>query len=95
MNKETLSGDWKILKGKIKEAWGRLTDDDIDKMEGNLDKLEGQIEKTYGLSKEEATKKFNEFKDSLNSPESDQRLSEDRRRTSLDSDINPDRSERH
>lgn len=65
MNKQTVQGDWKILKGKIKQAWGKLTDDQIESAQGDLDKLEGEIEKTYGLKKEEAKKKYDEWKKSL------------------------------
>lgn len=62
MNKDTVQGDWKIMKGKIKAAWGKLTDDQIDRAEGNLDKLEGEIQKSYGLSKEDAQKKYSEWR---------------------------------
>lgn len=67
LNKDTVSGDWKILKGKIKTAWGKLSDSDIDSLAGDLTQLEGKIQKKYGLTKEEAAKKFNEFKKSLSS----------------------------
>jgi len=77
LNKDTVSGDWKILKGKIKTAWGKLSDTDIDSLAGDITQLEGKIQKTYGLTKEEASKKFNEFKKSLSSssrgPTEDQR----------------------
>ncbi len=53
-----VSGDWKILKGRIKKAWGKITDDEIEAMHGDLNKLEGQLQKTYGISKEEATKEI-------------------------------------
>ena len=65
MNKDTVQGEWKILKGKIKQAWGKLTDDQIDMAQGDLDKLEGEIQKTYGLSKEEAKKKYDDWKKDL------------------------------
>ena len=87
MNKDTVSGDWKVLKGKIKESWGKLTDDEIDSLKGNMDQLQGHIQKAYGLTKDEATKKYNEFKDSLSAsrPLDEE---EEINRTSLDSDIN-------
>lgn len=86
MNKETVTGDWKILKGKIKSAWGKLSDDEIESLHGDLSKLEGQIQKAYGITKDEATKKFNEFKNSLSAKSSpgEERVN----RTSLASDIN-------
>ncbi|QDK38706.1 CsbD family protein [Bdellovibrio sp. NC01] len=86
MNKQTVSGDWKILKGKIKTAWGKLTDDDIDSAEGNLNELEGKIQKAYGLTKEEATKKFNEFRNSLSDRSNPGE--EEINRTSYSSDVN-------
>ncbi|MFS4460144.1 CsbD family protein [Bdellovibrio sp. HCB2-146] len=66
MNKDTVQGDWKIMKGKIKQAWGKLTDDQIDMAEGNLDKLEGEIQKSYGISKDEAHEKYSEWKNKIN-----------------------------
>ncbi|MNJ94729.1 hypothetical protein D3C87_124310 [compost metagenome] len=65
MNKDTMQGDWKILKGKIKETWGKLTDDQIDQAQGDLDKLEGEIQKTYGLSKDDAKKRYADWKNKL------------------------------
>lgn len=56
MNKDTVGGEWKILKGKIKKAWGQITDDEIEAMQGDLNKLEGQLQKTYGQIKEESEK---------------------------------------
>lgn len=67
LNKDTVSGDWKILKGKIKTAWGKLSDSDIDSLAGDITQLEGKIQKAYGLTKDEASKKFNEFKKTLSS----------------------------
>jgi len=66
MNKDTLSGDWKNLKGKIKEKWGKLTDDDIDVIEGRRDQLTGAIQKRYGLAKDKANQEIDEFKKSCN-----------------------------
>ncbi|MGZ3768498.1 MAG: CsbD family protein [Bdellovibrio sp.] len=65
MNKQTAQGDWKILKGKIKQAWGKLTDDQIESAQGDLDKLEGEIQKAYGLQKDDAKKKYDEWKKNL------------------------------
>lgn len=54
MNKDSLKGDWNILKGKIKEQWGKLTDDDLTEIKGKRDQLLGKLQKRYGLEKEEA-----------------------------------------
>jgi uncharacterized protein YjbJ (UPF0337 family) len=53
MNKDTIEGNWNVAKGKIKERFGKLTDDDLDQVEGNFDQLCGRIEKAYGLSREQ------------------------------------------
>lgn len=61
MNKETLAGDWNMLKGKIKEKWGRLTDDDLTEIKGKRDQLLGKIQKRYGLAKEKAEQELSEW----------------------------------
>lgn len=49
---QQLEGSWKRMKGRLKEAWGSLSDDDLDKMEGKRDQLEGLIEQRTGESRE-------------------------------------------
>lgn len=61
MNAETLKGNWTMLKGKVKEAWGELTDDEITKIEGHYDVLVGEIQKKYGHTKESAEESVNLF----------------------------------
>ena len=61
MNSETISGNWLQLKGKIKEKWGKLTDDDLKIVEGKRDQLSGLLEKRYGYVKEEAHKAVDNF----------------------------------
>lgn len=53
MNRDILEGKWQQLKGEIKKKWGKLTDDEIDELEGNTDKLVGRIQEEYGYSKEQ------------------------------------------
>jgi uncharacterized protein YjbJ (UPF0337 family) len=62
MNQEQAAGNWKIFKGKIKEQWGKLTDDDLTQIEGNRDQLLGTVQKRYGIAKEEAERQVNEFR---------------------------------
>ncbi len=62
MNQEQASGNWKIFKGKVKEQWGKLTDDDLKILEGNRDQLVGSVQKRYGIAKEEAERQVNEFR---------------------------------
>ena len=47
---------WKQFKGRAKEKWGRLTDDDLDVIKGRQDQLEGKIQERYGLAKDQAKK---------------------------------------
>jgi uncharacterized protein YjbJ (UPF0337 family) len=54
MNKDTVQGNWKQLKGKVKEQWGKLTDDDFDVIAGKRDQLLGRIQERHGVSRDEA-----------------------------------------
>jgi len=62
MNEDKAAGNWKIFKGKVKEQWGKLTDDDFAVIEGNREQLEGTIQKRYGIVKEEAQRQVREFR---------------------------------
>jgi uncharacterized protein YjbJ (UPF0337 family) len=61
MNKDTLAGEWKQLKGSVKKQWGKLTDDDLSTVEGNRDQLLGKIQERYGLAKDEAQRQLLNF----------------------------------
>ena len=54
MNKNTLQGQWSQIKGKVKEKWGDLTDNDLAFIDGKRDQLVGRIQERYGLAQEEA-----------------------------------------
>ncbi|HSV52828.1 MAG TPA: CsbD family protein [Burkholderiaceae bacterium] len=58
MNKDRIEGNWKQVKGKVKEQWGKLTDDDLDVIAGKRDQLLGRIQERHGVSKEEAGKQL-------------------------------------
>lgn len=62
MNTDIFEGKWHEAKGKIKQAFGKLTDDDIKQIEGNQEELYGKLQKHYGYTKDEAEKAVNEFK---------------------------------
>lgn len=64
MNRDVLQGNWKQLKGNIKEQWGKLTDDDLMQAEGNFDQLVGRIQERYGYSRDEAQRRLDEWLDS-------------------------------
>lgn len=54
MNENTLKGEWKQLKGSVKQKWGELTDDDLDQVEGSRDKLVGRVQERYGHAQDHA-----------------------------------------
>lgn len=58
MNWDRIEGNWKQLKGKAREQWGRLTDDDFDVVAGKRDQLAGKIQERYGISRDEANKQI-------------------------------------
>ena len=55
------AGNWKQLKGKVKEQWGKLTDDDLDRIAGKRDQLLGKIQNSYGVSRDEADKQLRDW----------------------------------
>jgi uncharacterized protein YjbJ (UPF0337 family) len=55
------AGQWKQLKGSIKEKWGKLTDDEITQLEGHSERLAGKLQERYGLAREEAERQAREF----------------------------------
>jgi len=61
MNKETVKGQWKQLKGQVRKQWGKLTDDDLDQIHGNAEILAGKIQERYGRAKDEAQKEVDRF----------------------------------
>jgi uncharacterized protein YjbJ (UPF0337 family) len=61
INKDVLKGQWKEIKGKVKQEWGKLTDDDLTQIDGSYDELEGKLQKTYGFQKEKARAALEQF----------------------------------
>lgn len=66
MNKDVLEGQWKQIKGKVKQQWGRLTDDELDMISGRYDELAGLIQERYGYSREEADNELDMFLKNIN-----------------------------
>ena len=56
MDWNRVEGNWKQVKGKVKEKWGKLTDDDLDVINGRRDQLEGKIQERYGIAKDQTRK---------------------------------------
>jgi uncharacterized protein YjbJ (UPF0337 family) len=65
MDWNRIEGNWKQFKGRAKEKWGRLTDDDLDVINGRQDQLEGKIQERYGFAKDQAKKDVNDWFSSL------------------------------
>jgi len=61
MNPDELKGKWNQLKGKLREQWAKLTDDDWAQLHGDKDKLVGKIQERYGIAKEQAEKELRDF----------------------------------
>ncbi len=61
MDWDRVEGDWKQMKGKVKERWGRLTDDDLTAISGQRDQLEGKIQERYGYAKSQARREIEDW----------------------------------
>jgi uncharacterized protein YjbJ (UPF0337 family) len=68
MNEDILKGQWKQLRGKMKEWWGVLTDDDLDKINGRRDQLIGVLQEKYGFTKDQATRELDDRLGQLQQP---------------------------
>jgi uncharacterized protein YjbJ (UPF0337 family) len=58
MNNDVFEGKWKQLRGQVKEWWGKLTDDDLDKVDGKLDRFLGLLQEKYGYTREQAEEEY-------------------------------------
>ena len=61
MNWDRVEGQWKQMKGSAKEQWGKLTDDDLDMIAGRRDQFIGKLQERYGIAKDEAERRANEW----------------------------------
>ena len=61
MNWDRLQGNWKQVKGKIRQQWGKLTDDTLAKINGQRQVLVGKIQEAYGISRDEAERQVREW----------------------------------
>lgn len=64
MNKSIISGKWHEIKGKVKEKWGKLTEDDLTAIDGKREVLLGKLEKHYGFAKDKAEAELAKFESS-------------------------------
>jgi len=62
MNKDQVQGKWHQMKGAIREQWGKLTNDDLDQINGNLERLVGLVQERYGYVRDKAEKEVEAFR---------------------------------
>ncbi len=65
MNWDQVSGNWTQFKGKLREKWGDLTDDDMARLEGNREQLVGRIQERYGMAREDAERQISDWLDTM------------------------------
>ena len=63
MNWDRIEGNWKQVKGKAQKQWGKLTEDDLDVIEGSRTELAGKIQERYGIAKDEAERQIEQWAD--------------------------------
>ena len=61
MNWDRIEGNWKQLKGTVIEQWGKLTDDELDRIAGKREQLAGRLQQNYGIAKDEAERQIDAF----------------------------------
>jgi uncharacterized protein YjbJ (UPF0337 family) len=61
MNQDMLKGQWTQLKGKAREQWGKLTNDDLEQIQGQGEQLVGKIQERYGIARDQAQKQVDEW----------------------------------
>jgi len=66
MNWDRIEGNWKQFKGKARQKWAELTDDDVDKLRGKKDELVGKLQERKGIERDKAEREVNEWAESLN-----------------------------
>jgi len=65
MNRDRIEGNWKKLKGKVREKWGELTDDDFERIAGKKDELVGRLQERKGIARDEAEREVQEWSKGL------------------------------
>lgn len=61
MDNNVFKGKWTQMKGEAKKQWGKLTDDDLDVIDGEKDKLIGKLQEKYGHTREQAETEYNNW----------------------------------
>jgi uncharacterized protein YjbJ (UPF0337 family) len=79
MNWDQVQGKWNQYKGRAREKWGKLTDDDLDVIHGKREQLVGRLQERYGILREEAEKQVDEFSRTLTAADSGETETERKR----------------
>jgi uncharacterized protein YjbJ (UPF0337 family) len=69
MNEDVLNGQWKQAKGHVREWWGKVTDDDVDRINGKTEQLVGVLQERYGWTRERARQEMDKRLASLKAAE--------------------------
>lgn len=62
---DKVKGNWKQVKGSVRERWGKLTDDEVAEVKGDREQLAGKLQTKYGIAKEDANQQIDEWADNL------------------------------
>jgi len=65
-NQDVLAGKWEQARGKVKQWWGKITDNDLERISGRIDQLIGVVQERYGYTREQAEKEVTKFVDQFN-----------------------------
>jgi uncharacterized protein YjbJ (UPF0337 family) len=68
-NRDILAGQWKQIRGQVKQTWGKLTDNDLDRISGRFEELVGLVQERYGYARDKAEKEVTHFIDQYNMKE--------------------------
>jgi len=61
MNRDIMEGNWTEFKGKVQQQWGKLTDDDLERIMGKKDELVGKVQERHGIAKDQAEREVDDF----------------------------------
>ena len=65
MNKDEFEGMWKQVRGKVRQKWGKLTNDDLERIDGDFDVLIGRLQERYGKARREIEEEVRGWLESL------------------------------
>ena len=71
MNWERIEGNWQQFKGRVKQRWGKLTDDQLSVINGQRDILAGKLQEAYGITKDEVDRQISDWERSLADADND------------------------